>query len=139
MIAQALAVLMLLAQPLAPVPSAPPPEQAAEPTQAEVFASIDTAMQAWKGKKADVLRGRLGLSKSTRAANDGEVVFWEHQLESTACGVDDSGAMRCGSIDGFLCRFGIAFDKEGKVSTWKPMGNAEACQYFLRAIGAPPK
>lgn len=132
MIVQALVALLLLAQ--APDAAPAPSDGTAD---AEAFASINAAMEPWKGKKADALRGRLGLSRSTHPAKDGEVVFWETALQSTACGVDATGRMRCGSVEGLTCRLGIAFDKQGQVTQWKALGNPAACDQFVPVIGLP--
>lgn len=139
MIVQALAVLMLLAQsPVAPAstPAAETPKtEASQPD--EGFAKIDAALRPWKGKKADRLRGQLGLSRSSTPSSNGEVVFWDRQLESTACDLDAGGRMRCGSADGLVCRLGIAIDKQGQVLDWRPIGNPKACELFLPNIGQP--
>ena len=93
MILQAILIAMLLTQPAAapaPAPAeTPPPAAAPEPrpmTTDEAIARIDALMAAWKGKSGERLRGRLGLSESTRDASDGQVTFWIRRSEATACG-----------------------------------------------------
>ena len=144
MILQAILIAMLLTQPAAapaPAPAeTPPPAAAPEPrpmTTDEAIARIDALMGAWKGKSGERLRGRLGLSESTRDASDGQVTFWIRRSEATACGVSEGGVIRCGVIGGAACRLAIAFDKQGKVINWKASGVGEACELFFDDIGAP--
>ncbi len=152
MILQALLIAMLFAEPAA-APVAPPPAPAAatstpavpapapaEPapmTTEQAIARIDALMAAWKGKSGERLRGRLGLSESTRIASDGQVGFWMRRSEATACGVSEGGVIRCGVIGGAACRLAVAFDKTGKVTNWKASGVGEACELFFDDIGAP--
>jgi len=160
MIVQALLIAMLMTQPAAapataPV-TAPPPAPAAAPatvpaapekpapvarpqplTTEQAIARIDTLMAAWKGKSGERLRGRLGLSESTRDATDGQVTFWLRRSESTACGVGPGGVIRCGVVGGAVCRLAVAFDKTGKVTNWKASGMGDACEQFFDEIGAP--
>ncbi len=159
MIVQALLIAMLLAQPAA----APEPTAAATPAAApaapaapasgtpapaapverapltteEAIARIDALMTPWKGKSGERLRGRLGLSESTRDASDGQVTFWIRRSEATACGVSEGGQIRCGVIGGAICRLAIAFDKTGKVTNWKATGTGDACELFHEEIGSP--
>ena len=100
-------------------------------------ALIDALMAAWKGKSGERLRGRLGLSESTRDASDGQVTFWIRRSEATACGVSEGGVIRCGVIGGSVCRLAVAFDKAGKVTNWKATGVGDACEPFIDEIGAP--
>ncbi len=154
MILQALLVAMLLAQPAAwpaaapaPPPAAPataapasPAEAPAEPapmTTEQAIARIDALMTPWKGKSGERLRGRLGLSESTKIASDGQVGFWMRRSEATACGIGEGGVIRCGVIGGAACRLAVAFDKTGKVTNWKASGVGEACELFFEDIGAP--
>jgi hypothetical protein len=144
MILQAILIAMLLTQPAAapaPAPAeTPPPAAAPEPrpmTTDEAIARIDALMAAWKGKSGERLRGRLGLSESTRDASDGQVTFWIRRSEATACGVSEGGVIRCGVIGGSVCRLAVAFDKAGKVTNWKATGVGDACEPFIDEIGAP--
>ncbi len=148
MLLQALLVAMLMTQPAAaPTVAAPPPVEApakaapAAPPQPltteQAIARIDTLMAAWKGKSGERLRGRLGLSESTRDATDGQVTFWLRRSEATACGVAPGGVIRCGVIGGAVCRLAVAFDKTGKVTNWKASGMGDACEAFIEDIGAP--
>ena len=144
MILQAILIAMLLTQPAAapaPAPAeTPPPAAAPEPrpmTTDEAIARIDALMGAWKGKSGERLRGRLGLSESTRDASDGQVTFWIRRSEATACGVSEGGVIRCGVIGGSVCRLAVAFDKTGKVTNWKATGVGDACEPFIDEIGAP--
>lgn len=153
MILQALLIAMLFAEPAATPVAAPPPAPAAatstpavpapvpaEPapmTTEQAIARIDALMTPWKGKSGERLRGRLGLSESTRIASDGQVGFWMRRSEATACGVSDGGVIRCGVIGGAACRLAVAFDKTGKVTNWKASGVGEACELFFDDIGAP--
>jgi hypothetical protein len=144
MILQAILIAMLLTQPAAapaPAPAeTPPPAAAPEPrpmTTDEAIARIDALMGAWKGKSGERLRGRLGLSESTRDASDGQVTFWIRRSEATACGVSEGGVIRCGVIGGSVCRLAVAFDKAGKVTNWKATGVGDACEPFIDEIGAP--
>jgi len=149
MIVQALIALMLLAQAVPPpAPAAAPPPAAAAatpPSNVEiplsdpaafdlVVGEINRLMEPWKGKSGDGLRGRLGLSTTTRLASDGEVVFWTERVESLGCGKDGSGVLRCGSVDGGVCTLGVAFAKDGKVKGWKATGSAAACVAFARKL-----
>lgn len=153
MILQALLIAMLFAEPAAAPVAAPTPPPAAAPSTAttpvpapaepapmtteQAIARIDVLMTAWKGKSGERLRGRLGLSESTREATDGQVTFWLRRSEATACGVAPGGVIRCGVIGGAVCRLAVAFDKTGKVTNWKASGTGEACELFLDEIGAP--
>lgn len=154
MIVQALLIAMLFAEPAAAPVAAPTPPPAAavsstattpvpapaEPapmTTEQAIARIDALMTAWKGKSGERLRGRLGLSESTRDATDGQVTFWLRRSEATACGVAPGGVIRCGVIGGAVCRLAVAFDKSGKVTNWKASGMGEACELFFDDIGAP--
>lgn len=153
MILQALLIAMLFAEPAATPVAAPPPAPAAatstpavpapvpaEPapmTTEQAIARIDALMTPWKGKSGERLRGRLGLSESTRIASDGQVGFWMRRSEATACGVSEGGVIRCGVIGGAACRLAVAFDKTGKVTNWKASGVGEACELFFDDIGAP--
>ena len=144
MILQAILIAMLLTQPVAAPATAPaetpPPVAAPEPrpmTTDEAIARIDALMAAWKGKSGERLRGRLGLSESTRDASDGQVTFWIRRSEATACGVSEGGVIRCGVIGGSVCRLAVAFDKTGKVTNWKATGVGDACEPFIDEIGAP--
>lgn len=139
-----LAALMILAEapaataaPVAPV--APPP---ADPVIAApvdpVIAQIDALMtEKWKGKRGDGLRGRLGLTHQTKPAKDGEVVFWLTKSESMGCGIDASGAMRCGTAASAECALGVAFEKDGKVRSWKAQGSPDACRNFVAILAKP--
>lgn len=157
MILQALLIAMLFAEPAAAPVAAPTPPPAAAPSPApspattpvpavaepapmtteQAIARIDVLMTAWKGKSGERLRGRLGLSESTRDATDGQVTFWLRRSEATACGVAPGGVIRCGVIGGAVCRLAVAFDKSGKVTNWKASGTGEACELFFDDIGAP--
>lgn len=152
MILQALLIAMLFAEPVAAPVAAPTPAPAAAPstpavpapapapaplTTEQAIARIDVLMTAWKGKSGERLRGRLGLSESTRIASDGQVGFWMRRSEATACGVSDGGVIRCGVIGGAACRLAVAFDKTGKVTNWKASGVGEACELFFEDIGSP--
>lgn len=156
MIVQALLIAMLMTQPATAPAAAPPPPPAAAPATApaapekpapaaplppltteQAIARIDTLMAAWKGKSGERLRGRLGLSESTRDATDGQVTFWLRRSESTACGVGPGGVIRCGVVGGAVCRLAVAFDKTGKVTNWKASGMGDACEQFFDEIGAP--
>lgn len=153
MILQALLIAMMFAEPAATPVAAPPPAPAAatstpavpapvpaEPapmTTEQAIARIDALMTPWKGKSGERLRGRLGLSESTRIASDGQVGFWMRRSEATACGVSEGGVIRCGVIGGAACRLAVAFDKTGKVTNWKASGVGEACELFFDDIGAP--
>ncbi|MDP2259177.1 MAG: hypothetical protein Q8J89_05625 [Caulobacter sp.] len=148
MILQALLIAMLLLQPAAatPPPAEAPatetpatavPAQPAPMTTEQAIAGIDALMAPWKGKSGERLRGRLGLTETTRIASDGQVGFWLRRSEATACGISDSGVIRCGVIGGSVCRLAIAFDKTGKVTNWKATGTGDACEPFLDEIGSP--
>lgn len=145
MIIQALVIALLFAEPAAaplakPAPAtapAPAPQEPPPLTAEQVIARIDELMAPWKGKSGERLRGQLGLSEAARTASDGEVVFWARRAEATACGIGAGGAIQCGTIGGMQCRLGIAFEKDGKVKSWKASGEAEACELFLEDIGAP--
>lgn len=153
MILQALLIAMLFADPAAapvaaatPAPAAAPstatspvpaPAEPAPMTTEQAIARIDALMTQWKGKSGERLRGRLGLSESTRDATDGQVTFWLRRSEATACGVAPGGVIRCGVIGGAVCRLAVAFDKTGKVTNWKASGMGEACELFFDDIGAP--
>ncbi len=153
MILQALLIAMLFAEPAAASVAAPTPAPAAAPSTAttpvpapaepapmtteQAIARIDALMTPWKGKSGERLRGRLGLSESTRDATDGQVTFWLRRSEATACGVAPGGVIRCGVIGGAVCRLAVAFDKTGKVTNWKASGMGEACELFFDDIGAP--
>lgn len=157
MIVQALLITMLFAEPAAasvaapvaapPTPPAavsstatapvPAPAEPAPMTTEQAIARIDVLMAAWKGESGERLRGRLGLSESTRDATDGQVTFWLRRSEATACGVAPGGVIRCGVIGGAVCRLAVAFDKSGKVTSWKASGMGEACELFFDEIGAP--
>lgn len=146
MIVQALLIAMLLAQSAAgPAPVAAPattpaaeaPAPPAPMTTDQAIARIDALMTPWKGKSGERLRGRLGLSESTRDASDGQVTFWLRRSEATACGVSEGGQIRCGVIGGAICRLAVAFDKTGKVTNWKATGAGDACELFHEEIGSP--
>jgi hypothetical protein len=149
MILQALLMAMLFAEPAAtpasaPAPPAPAVAPAAAPavppppmTDAQAIARVDALMTPWKGMSGERLRGRLGLSETTRVASDGQVGFWIRRSEATACGVSEGGVIRCGVIGGAVCRLAVAFDKTGNVINWKASGAGEACELFFDDIGAP--
>lgn len=153
MIVQALLIAMLFAEPAAAPVAAPTPPPAAAPSTAttpvpapaepapmtteQAIARIDALMAPWKGRSGERLRGRLGLSESTRDATDGQVTFWLRRSEATACGVAPGGVIRCGVIGGAVCRLAVAFDKTGKVTNWKASGMGDACELFFDDIGAP--
>lgn len=153
MVLQALVIALLFAEPAAaagkPVPTPPPAAAApapaaaapadappAPPTMEEVTARVDALLTPWKGRSGERLRGILGLSEATRTASDGEVVFWSRRAEATACAVT-GGVIQCGTIGGAMCRLGVAFEKDGKVRSWKLSGDALACTIFLDEIVAP--
>lgn len=142
MILQALAALILLAQ-AAPAPTpdvappAPAPVAVAPQVTDPVILEIDRLMGAWKGKSGENLRGRLGLTTSTRPATDGEVVFWTSRAASMGCVADPAMGLRCGSAGEAVCQLGVAFSKDGKVINWRASGSSEACRKFAAAIGEP--
>ncbi|ATQ41217.1 hypothetical protein CSW64_01725 [Caulobacter mirabilis] len=89
-------------------------------------------METWRGKSGDPLRGKLGLSQSTKTAADGEAVFWLRRAEAVGCGIDASGQMRCLTAGAdATCVLAIGFDKQGKVKTWRISGAPPACQMFV--------
>ncbi|MES2034518.1 MAG: hypothetical protein V4466_10100, partial [Pseudomonadota bacterium] len=65
-----------------------------------------------------------------RAAADGEVVYWRTRADSMGCGIGPDGGMRCGSVADWECQLAVAFDKTGKVTSWKTTGAPEACVNF---------
>lgn len=131
----ALAIALLLAQAAAaPPPPAGPPAPAVDPMlDNPAITEINRLLEPWKGKRGDSLRGKLGLSYSTKTASDGEAVFRIQQIESLGCGVI-GGAMRCGPTGGAECVLAIGFDKQGAVKTWKVKGSAEPCGRFVPLI-----
>lgn|GEM_PF-5472269 len=135
------ALLMFVEAPATTATPTPAPEAtapaAAPPPADPVFAEVDALMTPWKGKAGDGLRGRLGLSHSNKLASDGSVVFWLTKSESMACGVTQTGEMRCGTNAMAECALGIAFDKEGKVKTWKLQGAPDACRKFVPILAKP--
>ncbi len=131
------AALLLLAD---PAPAAVPPSvPAAAPTTAPapaatdpVIARLEALMETWRGKSGDPLRGKLGLSQSSKTAADGEAVFWLRRAEAVGCGIDASGQMRCLTAGAdAVCVLAIGFDKDGKVKTWRISGAPMACQMFV--------
>lgn len=134
-----LAALLMLVE--APASATPPPAPVAPvvatPPADPVIAEIDALLTPWKDKAGDPLRGRLGLSHSSKTASDGTVTFWKTTSESMACGVAPSGEMRCGVSASAECALGIAFDKTGKVKNWKAQGAPEACRKFVAVLAKP--
>ncbi|MDO8295074.1 MAG: hypothetical protein Q7T19_01405 [Caulobacter sp.] len=122
----------------APAPAPAVPAAPAAPTVDPVTAEIDALMAPYKGKSGDRLRGLLGFSAGTRAASDGEVVFWMINVEQeTACGMDPATmAMRCIRGDPFQCRLAIAFDKQSIVKAWAVTGRPEICRGFVGKLKA---
>ncbi len=140
------AVMMLAEAPAAAAPAAPAPAAAplslapigtpsAEPPAEDLptidaLTAVDRLMEPYKGKPGGSLRGKLGLSHTIRAAKDGEVVFWRTRADSMGCGISASGVMSCGSVADWECQLAVAFDKVGKVTSWKVSGAPEACVNF---------
>jgi len=125
-----LAAMMLVdpvAAPLPPITAPAPALPDAERPTIDPITAIDRLMEAYKGKPGDRLRGKLGLTHSTKPASDGEVVFWRARADSMGCGIGAGGVMRCGSAAGLECQLAVAFDKAGKVATWRASGAPEAC------------
>lgn len=128
----------------APVATPPPavstvtPAAPAKPAVDPVITEINALLAPYKGKTGDRLRGKLGFSAGTRPATDGEVVFWEIKIEQEmTCGMDPrTMAMRCLRGDPFMCRLGIAFDKQGLVTAWFASGITEACRGFVEELKA---
>ena len=127
---------------VAPVPTPPPPVAApavpAKPAVDPVITEIYALLAPYKGKSGDRLHGKLGFSAGTRPASDGEVVFWEQKVEQEmTCGMDPKTmAMRCLRGDAYLCRLGIAFDKQGQVTAWFASGSPVACRNFIELLKA---
>jgi hypothetical protein len=146
MLTPALAALALMfadTVPTAPPPAPPvpvaapaPPVPPAPPAPDPVVAEVDAVMAPFKGKSGALLRGRLGLSRSTRAASDGQVIFWViSAAQETACTVDPaSGAFRCNRGSPVECQLAIAFDTTGIVKAWAVTGVPLVCREFVIAI-----
>lgn len=134
----ALALMLAEAPAATPTPAPAVPAAAAAPAVDPVTAEIDALMAPYKGKSGDRLRGLLGFSAGTRAASDGEVVFWMINVEQeTACGMDPATmAMRCIRGDPFQCRLAIAFDKQSVVKAWAVTGRPEICRGFVGKLKA---
>ena len=127
---------------VAPVP-APPPVVAApaipvKPAVDPVITEVYALLAPYKGKSGDRLRGKLGFSAGTRPASDGEVVFWELKVEQEmTCGMDPRTlAMRCLRGEAYMCRLGIAFDRQGLVTAWFASGSPLACRGFVELLKA---
>ena len=131
MILATLAALLLFAE-VAPAPAAAPPTPTPPAVTDPVIASLDALMETWRGKPGNPLRGKLGLSHTSKMASDGEAFFWLRRAEQVGCGIDAAGQMRCGSAGGeATCILAIGFDKDGKVKNWKVSGAPTACQMFV--------
>lgn len=136
MVLATLAALLLLAQATPAV--TPPPASPAAPAPAEasavdpIITQLNALMEAWRGKAGDPLRGKLGLSQTSKSASDGEAFFWVRRAEEVGCGIDASGQMRCGTAGANAnCVLAVGFDPQGKVKTWKVSGAPAACQMFV--------
>lgn len=136
-----LLALSILAAAPASAPAAPPPPPAAapDPAIAEVSGKVDAMMADYKGKPLAGLVRRLGPVESTRAASDGQVVYWRARTEpGTKCGMTASGGFGCSPIAGKECLLAVAVDVPGNVVAWKLTGEVDACRAFLTPPPAAP-
>ena len=139
------AIALLLADAPVATPAPTPPAAAAPAAPAApapvdpVVAEINALLTPHKDKSGDTLRGKLGFSVGRRAARDGEVVFWDANLEQpTTCGMDmATGAMRCLRGEPISCRLAIAFDTAGLVKAWAVTGAPGVCRGFVTLLKAP--
>lgn len=129
-----LALSILAAAPAAPAAAPPATPAAPDPAIAEVSAKVDTMMAEFKGKPLAELVRRLGPVESSRAASDGQVVYWRARTEGgTKCGMNPAtGAFGCAPVWGKECLLAVAIDVPGNVVAWKLTGEVEACRVFLK-------
>lgn len=123
---------------LAAAPGAAPPPAAADPAIAEVSAQVDAMMGEFKGKPlADLVR-RLGPVESSRAASDGQVVYWRARTEpTTKCGMTTAGGFACAPVAGKECLLAVALNLQSNVVAWKLTGEVDACRNFLKPPPPP--
>ncbi len=124
----------------APAPPTAAPPAAQSPAVVEMIAKVDAMMADFKGKPLLKLVQRLGPVESSRAAADGQVVYWRARTDGgTKCGMNAAtGAFSCSPVWGKECQLAVAVDVPGNVTAWKLTGEVAACALFLNPAPPPP-